>query len=246
MRAVRKYYGAKPVHVAGSDVVQPTDAKSTFVEVAEFPRRDNNSDNNLAHAFFDLLLGHVMANLVFGATFFAALGLYDVSVQKRFFEFFENDLKLGKDTPILLPWVMSLFAIFLASLEFIIRNRKVVLTQYFKQKDTSKDVSVHTPFPKISPYSRQAATAGIILLLMLQTLNGVANVEPDKLNPVYEDMSKRWHKDHLAMFMGQLCLIALMGIVDKASGIVSSLWEKATTCCRDSHAYEPAPEEPTV
>ena len=78
----------------------------------------SDNSNNSKHAFLDLCLGHIMTNLVMGATLFAVLGVYAVSAQKALLNFFEHDLKLGKNAPIVLPLIMSLVPIIFGSLEF--------------------------------------------------------------------------------------------------------------------------------
>ena len=238
--SIAKYYGAK--------VGAPVDGDGVWNR-----RELRDKDKDDIHAFLDFCLGHIMTNLVMGATLFAVLGVYAVSAQKALLNFFEHDLKLGKNAPIVLPLIMSLVPIIFGSLEFFVRNCLK------KQKDTNEDVSVHTPFPKINPYSRQAATVGILFLFSLQTANGYAAVHPGEMNKVFEEIVKDWHKDPLAMYMGQLLLVALMGkLVDHVPGIIAAgarkvgagcrfLADKAAACCRDSQAYARVPaEEPSV
>lgn len=58
------------------------------IKISKYYGAKKEDCNNPTHAFLDLLLGHLMVNLVMSATMFAA---YAVDMQKALLKFFEGE-----------------------------------------------------------------------------------------------------------------------------------------------------------
>ena len=185
-----------------------------------------------AHEMVDCLLAHLVMNALLPPTIFAIIGMYWPDLVRVIVQTFEKG-PLGENALAKLPAMNALISVTVTALEFGVRtfgnkmnnkegepNRLVSALPRFGKEDRL----VHTPIPQIAPFNRRQAVLFIAIAYVMQTLNGLMMIDPEKLNSEsFASTLKTLYDNPLVAFMGQIVATRILdSLLFKAAPAVVS------------------------